>query len=62
MSDRPSLRHAPSADDPPASFAASYAGVVSFLAVAEEGMHGMSIRLKDTTPGCEVTLYKPNDA
>lgn len=32
------------------------------LVQAVAGMHGMSIRFRDATPGCEVTLYKPNEA
>lgn len=32
------------------------------LAQAVASMHGMSIRFKDTTPGCQVTLFKPNEA
>ncbi|WNC92616.1 ATP-binding protein [Paraburkholderia sp. FT54] len=31
------------------------------LALAVAGMHGMTIRFKDATPGCEVLLYKPNE-
>ncbi|MFP3569528.1 sensor histidine kinase [Paraburkholderia sp. SIMBA_030] len=31
------------------------------LALAVAGMHGMSIRFNDATPGCEVVLYKPNE-
>ncbi|RDK02830.1 sensor histidine kinase [Paraburkholderia lacunae] len=31
------------------------------LALAVAGMHGMSIRFNDATPGCEVMLYKPNE-
>jgi K+-sensing histidine kinase KdpD len=31
------------------------------FALAVSRMHGMSIRFKDTTPGCEAFLYKPTD-
>ncbi|WP_408224969.1 ATP-binding protein [Paraburkholderia sediminicola] len=31
------------------------------LVLAVAGMHGMSIRFKDATPGCEVMLVKPNE-
>ncbi|MFM0109560.1 sensor histidine kinase, partial [Paraburkholderia rhynchosiae] len=31
------------------------------LVLAVAGMHGMSIRFKDPTPGCEVVLCKPNE-
>jgi signal transduction histidine kinase len=31
------------------------------LVLAVAGMHGMSIVFKDTTPGCEVLLYKPTE-
>jgi signal transduction histidine kinase len=31
------------------------------LALAVAGMHGMSIRFKDSTPGCKVLFYKPNE-
>jgi signal transduction histidine kinase len=31
------------------------------LVLAVAGMHGMSIRFKDATPGCKVLLYKPSE-